>query len=346
MSDKKNLNDTILPQAVNVSMEPSKSLKAEESSDGGPVKDDVVSSRSSTYRSCFTSVPTKRAIIMRFDESPSFEISTVASRRLSVACSIKVFPSSYINIPILLSLTVALAGSLEIKLTYFLVSNPTAVSPEQSTTSKPGKTTPKKRVAAGKPDATTPQKKRTPVKATKAEDAEAQDGVEEAVTPRRRKAPSAPVTPSRPIPANFEAADEADRMLVKMKDDGLGWAEIRAAWTKSTGESPGASTLPNRYNRLKANFIEFSQEDVSSYFMIHGVELKSWQEQRLLAAKTEVEAKFAVEKWTKIADAMEASGSRKYSTIFIQKKLKEVEKKAEAGKVGNVAAGHGTEGED
>ncbi len=98
-------------------------------------------------------------------------------------------------------------------------------------------------MAADKNDATTPKKKRTPTKA-KAEDVEAEDGGEEAVTPRKRKAPSAPVTPGRPIPANFEAADEADRMLVKMKDDGLGWAEIRAAWTKATGETPGASTLP------------------------------------------------------------------------------------------------------
>ena len=63
-------------------------------------------------------------------------------------------------------------------------------------------------------------------------------------TPRKRKASGAPATPARPIPANFEAADEADRMLVKMKDDGSGWPEIRAAWKDVTGETPGVSTLP------------------------------------------------------------------------------------------------------
>ncbi len=76
------------------------------------------------------------------------------------------------------------------------------------------------------------------------------------------------------------------------------------------------------------------------------VELRTWQEQRLLEAKTEVEAKFALEKWTKIADAMEASGSQKYSSLFIQKKLKELEKKVDAGKAGNAGLGHGMAGED
>jgi len=38
--------------------------------------------------------------------------------------------------------------------------------------------------------------------------------------------------------------------------------------------------------------------------------------------------KFNDEKWAKIAEAMEAMGSQKFSTAIIQKKIKELEKKA------------------
>lgn len=130
-----------------------------------------------------------------------------------------------------------------LKVDYSQVADPAAISPEPTTASKPGKTTPKKRGSASKDEATTPKKKRTPVK-VRAEDDDADDDGKETVTPRKRRAPGAPVTPGRPIPANFDAADEADRMLFKMKEDGCGWLEIRTAWTKATGENPGASTLP------------------------------------------------------------------------------------------------------
>ncbi len=46
-------------------------------------------------------------------------------------------------------------------------------------------------------------------------------------------------------------------------------------------------------------------------------------------AKTEVEAKFAAERWGKIAEAMEAQGGQKFSATFVQKKLKELEKASE-----------------
>jgi len=42
-----------------------------------------------------------------------------------------------------------------------------------------------------------------------------------------------------------------------------------------------------------------------------------------------VEAKFNTEKWAKIAEGMEAMGSRKFSTAIIQKKVKELEEKGE-----------------
>lgn len=59
-----------------------------------------------------------------------------------------------------------------------------------------------------------------------------------------------------------------------------------------------------------------------------------------------MEAKFALEKWNKIAESMEAAGSQKYSSLFIQKKLKELEKKGDTGKAGIAVSGHGTAEED
>lgn len=49
-----------------------------------------------------------------------------------------------------------------------------------------------------------------------------------------------------------------------MKDkDNKTWEEIREAWSAMTGKQVGASTLPVRYQRLKANFMAFTAEDVS-----------------------------------------------------------------------------------
>lgn len=119
---------------------------------------------------------------------------------------------------------------------------------EEPATPKQEKTSisPKKRGNTNKDDAASAKKKRSPAKTKKA-DAEAGEGEEEVVapqTPRKRKASGAPATPGRTIPANIEEADQADRMLLKMKDEGSTWPEIRTAWEELTGEPVGNSTLP------------------------------------------------------------------------------------------------------
>lgn len=53
-------------------------------------------------------------------------------------------------------------------------------------------------------------------------------------------------------------------MLLRMKEDGKTWAEIREAWEEMTGDKVGGSTLSGRYTRIKANLVVFHQEDVSS----------------------------------------------------------------------------------
>ena len=55
----------------------------------------------------------------------------------------------------------------------------------------------------------------------------------------------------RIIPQTLDECSAADRKLLEMRDAGEGWRAIRKMWEETTGEPPGTSTLPNRYNRLK-----------------------------------------------------------------------------------------------
>jgi len=40
----------------------------------------------------------------------------------------------------------------------------------------------------------------------------------------------------RGIPTSWETADDADKMLVMMKEQGEDWAAIREAWKDATGQ--------------------------------------------------------------------------------------------------------------
>jgi hypothetical protein len=54
----------------------------------------------------------------------------------------------------------------------------------------------------------------------------------------------------------MEEACEADKMLLHMKNvQDKPWAEIREIWKAMTGQRTASSTLPNRYNRLKAKLM-------------------------------------------------------------------------------------------
>ncbi|KAI9696772.1 MAG: hypothetical protein M1836_005134 [Candelina mexicana] len=138
------------------------------------------------------------------------------------------------------------------------------------------------------------------------------DGAAEApITPRKRRAPTKPQTAGRSISTKLEDASKEDKMLISMKDNGKSWAEIRKAWKEMTGEDTGNSTLPNRYNRLKANLASFKEED----------------EPKLLTAKAEVEKANELEFWGKVGVAMEAAGADKYPIKALEKKFKELQKK-------------------
>jgi len=84
-------------------------------------------------------------------------------------------------------------------------------------------------------------------------------------TLRKRAAATKEKVVARGLPTSMKECSEADRMLLHMKDvEGKPWAEIRATWKTMTGQETAASTLPNRYNRLKVNLMALEEGDVSA----------------------------------------------------------------------------------
>ncbi|MCJ1467130.1 hypothetical protein MMC07_005752 [Pseudocyphellaria aurata] len=134
---------------------------------------------------------------------------------------------------------------------------------------------------------------------------------------RQRQAPMFAIAPAREIPSSYEEADEADRLLLDMRDSGVPWKIIRAAWTEKTRQPTGGSTLPNRYKRIKNQMMRLEEGDA----------------ERLLAAAAEVEAEFKATKFALMAAKIEAAGGATYSAAFLQKQLKELTSKGKGKRV-------------
>lgn len=86
-------------------------------------------------------------------------------------------------------------------------------------------------------------------------------GTTTAGNPRKRAAPKKLIS-ARNISRSWKTATPADKMLMKMKEKGCDWLEIRKAWQEITGEWPATSTLPNRYQRIKNNLTRLKSGDV------------------------------------------------------------------------------------
>lgn len=109
----------------------------------------------------------------------------------------------------------------------------------------------------------TPRKRGRKPKKTEEKDS---DDNGPAPSPTKKADKGSPSKRSRglgPIPASYGEAGEADRLLLKMKDDeGKTWAVITEALEELAGcKLAGLST---RYARIKANFVVFPKEDVRS----------------------------------------------------------------------------------
>ena len=87
--------------------------------------------------------------------------------------------------------------------------------------------------------------------------------------PRQRAAAKNHIS-ARDISRSWKTANPADKMLVKMREKGCDWLEIRKAWQELTGEWPAASTLPNRYKRVKDNLTRLRSGDVRIFFLGSG----------------------------------------------------------------------------
>ncbi|KAI7263105.1 hypothetical protein KC345_g9234 [Hortaea werneckii] len=124
----------------------------------------------------------------------------------------------------------------------------------------------------------------------------------------KKKKPTKPTTPGKAIPRSYDECGPPDRQLLDMRDNGSSWPEIRTAWEKLTGEKTGASTLPNRYVRLKSNFTVVQEEDLP----------------RLLEAKRSVEEAFEKGKWGMVAEAVEKMGGERYRGDALQKQYKKM----------------------
>ena len=90
----------------------------------------------------------------------------------------------------------------------------------------------------------------------------------------RQRAPAKSHVSAHSIPRSWKTATPADKMLMKMKDRGSGWLEIRKAWQELTGQWPAASTLPNRYNRIKDNLTHLKSGDVRIFLSEHWLLLR------------------------------------------------------------------------
>ena len=129
---------------------------------------------------------------------------------------------------------------------------------------------PKKRAANDNVETPSSNKKRSPTKATPSSvnatgTKDAADGSPATPSKSRKRAPLK-YTPAKTltIPLSWEEAGEADRALVQMREAGEGWPAIRKMWKEKTGQDTGNSTLPNRYNRVKANMTQLKEGDVSA----------------------------------------------------------------------------------
>ncbi|KAK3669787.1 hypothetical protein LTR78_010360 [Recurvomyces mirabilis] len=117
------------------------------------------------------------------------------------------------------------------------------------------------------------------------------------------------ITKSMPIPYTYEDCTEADKMLLDQRDAGVDWAEIRTAWVKITKQGKlGPSTLPNRYARLKVNFVVIKEDDNG----------------RLVAAKQAVEKELEGKKWGLIAKRVVKLGGEEYDGEALRQRYKKL----------------------
>lgn len=103
-----------------------------------------------------------------------------------------------------------------------------------------GARTPKAKAPA---EPKTPKAPKTPKNSHGAKD---KQGSPTPKSTERKRSVAAKVADKVSLPTTWANASEADKKLVKMKEDKASWNEIRAMWLEKTGQDTAGSTLPNR----------------------------------------------------------------------------------------------------
>ncbi|KZZ87048.1 hypothetical protein AAP_05994 [Ascosphaera apis ARSEF 7405] len=140
-------------------------------------------------------------------------------------------------------------------------------------------------------------------------------GVDDGLVPsptKKVKPPGSPVKRApKALPTSLAQATEEERMMFAMRGAEKPWAEIQKKWEEMTGERVLITSIRARYHKIKHNLQEWSDED----------------EARLLRLEVEVEEQLKSEKWNRLAEAMIAEGSPRYSAAALQKKLTELKRR-------------------
>ncbi|KAF4550097.1 Hypothetical protein D9617_18g032880 [Elsinoe fawcettii] len=117
-------------------------------------------------------------------------------------------------------------------------------------------------------------------------------------TARKRNAPKKPVLAKQSIPRSYAECGEADKALVDMRDAGEEWDAIATKYAEISGITTDCkSTLPNRYSRMKTNFVTMNDEDAIILFQ----------------AKIEIDKQMADELWGRVAEKVEELGGMPYT---------------------------------
>ena len=90
-----------------------------------------------------------------------------------------------------------------------------------------------------------------PAKSTKAANSGTSDNPSLAISNGSRTAAPSEVASQQNLPQSWEEANDADRLIMRMKGNQKGWATIEPAWEKLTGEKPENGVLLDRYKRMK-----------------------------------------------------------------------------------------------
>ncbi|KAI5303296.1 hypothetical protein KEM56_007704 [Ascosphaera pollenicola] len=117
-------------------------------------------------------------------------------------------------------------------------------------------------------------------------------------------------------PTCLAQASPEDQMIFRSKNEGKSWPEIAHLWELMTGDAVSSNLVRKRYDRMKANFAVFEEEDVPRL-----LEACRVVEEEIERAKAEVER----ERFSRIAQAITAAGGGSYTAAVIQKKMREVQ---------------------